>query len=69
MVPRAQASCPRVAKVRLSHMPGAGRKQLVAYLEVGREVATVPGSEAAYREAHEDGPGSVSSSYRSKSLL
>lgn len=30
MVPKAQASCPRVGKVRLSHMSGAGRKQLAS---------------------------------------
>ena len=30
MVPKAPASCPRVGKVWLGHMSGAGRKQLAS---------------------------------------
>lgn len=60
MVPKAQASCPRVGEVWLCHTLRAGRKQLLVLpavgLEVGREAAST-GSEAAFREAHESGPG------------
>lgn len=61
MVPKAQASCPRVGEVWLCHTLGTGRKQLLVLpavgLEVGREAASTPGGEAAYRKAHESGSG------------